>query len=100
MQKFKQAIEKKMELSDLGVDDLCEELSISRTQLFRKAKALTGESPVRLIQQMRLRKAKELLRTTELNVSEIAYEVGFTDPAYFSRAFNKEFGMSPSAIRK
>ncbi|MEZ4961857.1 MAG: two-component regulator propeller domain-containing protein [Saprospiraceae bacterium] len=100
MQKFKQAIEKKMELSDLGVDDLCEELSISRTQLFRKTKALTGESPVRLIQQMRLRKAKELLRTTELNVSEIAYEVGFTDPAYFSRAFNKEFGMSPSTIRK
>ncbi|MEZ4934603.1 MAG: ATP-binding protein [Saprospiraceae bacterium] len=100
MQKFKQAIEKKMELSDLGVDDLCEELSISRTQLFRKAKALTGESPVRFIQQMRLRKAKELLRTTELNVSEIAYEVGFTDPAYFSRAFNKEFGMSPSTIRK
>lgn len=100
MQKFQQAIEMKMGQSDFGLEGLCKMLSMSRTQLYRKAKALTGESPVRFIQKVRLNKARELLRTTELNVSEIAYEVGFADPAYFSRAFNKEFGAPPSSIRK
>ena len=100
MQKFQQAIEKNMGQADFGIDGLCKMLSMSRTQLYRKAKALTGESPVRFIQKVRLNKARELLQTTELNVSEIAYEVGFTDPAYFSPAFNKEFGAPPSSLRK
>ena len=100
MQKFQQAIEKKMGQSDFGIESLCKMLSMSRTQLYRKAKALTGESPVRFIQKVRLNRARELLQATELNVSEIAYEVGFADPAYFSRAFNKEFGAPPSSIRK
>lgn len=100
MQKFQQAIEKNMGQADFGIDGLCKMLSMSRTQLYRKAKALTGESPARFIQKVRLNKARELLQTTELNVSEIAYEVGFTDPAYFSRAFNKEFGAPPSSLRK
>ena len=100
MQKFQQAIEKNMGQADFGIDGLCKMLSMSRTQLYRKAKALTGESPARFIQKVQLNKARELLQTTELNVSEIAYEVGFTDPAYFSRAFNKEFGAPPSSLRK
>ena len=100
MQKIQQAIAEKMGQPDFGVDDVYQELAISSTQLFRKMKALTGESPGRFIQKIRLKKAKVLLQSTELNISEIAYEVGFTDPGYFSRAFNKEFGMSPSAFRK
>lgn len=100
MQKIKQAIAEKMEDHNFGIEDLCRAVGHSRTQVFRKMKALTGESPVRFIQKMRLRKAKALLQTAELNVSEIAYEVGFSDPNYFSRAFSKEFGIPPSAIRK
>jgi len=62
-------------------------------------KALTGEPPMSFIRKLRLHKAKTLLQTTELNVSEIAYDLGFTDPHYFSRAFKKEFGMPPSDLR-
>ncbi len=82
-----------------GTNELSHSLHISRIQLFRKLKAITGQSPSELIRTFRLNKAKELLATTHLNVSEIAYEVGFKDPAYFTRAFTKEFGQAPSALR-
>lgn len=100
MQKIHRAIAEGMGRAEFGIDDLCQVASRSSTQVYRKMKALTGQSPVRFIQKIRLRKAKTLLQTTELNVSEIAYELGFTDPGYFSRAFGKEFGMPPSTFRK
>jgi len=100
MQTIHRAIEEKMGDTNLGIEQLCHAVHLSSAQLFRKMKALTGESPYRFIQKKRLQKAHELLRTTSLNVSEIAYELGFTDPNYFSRAFSKEFGMSPSDVRK
>ncbi|MEL7534180.1 MAG: helix-turn-helix transcriptional regulator, partial [Bacteroidota bacterium] len=73
---------------------------LSATQLFRKMKALTGHPPMSFVRKIRLHKAKELLFSTELSVSEIAYDLGFSDPHYFSRAFKKEFGQSPSQVRK
>ncbi len=73
---------------------------MSRSNLFRKLKALTGKSATHLIHSMRLEKAKELLETTHLNVSEICFEVGFNHPGYFSRLFLEEFGMSPSSLRQ
>ncbi|MEZ4777388.1 MAG: two-component regulator propeller domain-containing protein [Bacteroidia bacterium] len=100
LQKILQLIEDKIDQSDLGIEDMCRVVGLGRTQLFRKINALTGESPIRYIQKIRLKKAKELLLTSELNVSEIAYEVGFSDPNYFARAFSKEFGIPPSAVRK
>ena len=73
---------------------------MSRSQLFRKIKALTGQSPSVFIRAIRLERGKELLQTTEMSISEIAYEVGFSTPAYFSDAFLEAFGMRPSQVRK
>ena len=88
-----------MDDAELGIPDLCRAVHLSHTQVFRKLKALTGLNPTLFIRKMRLQKAALLLKTTERNISEIAYDVGFTDPNYFSRAFHEEFGAPPSAMR-
>jgi AraC-like DNA-binding protein len=85
---------------DFGIHDLCEHLKISRAQLHNKLKALTGLSTSNYILLIRLQKAKELLESTLLNMSEIAYEVGLKDPNYFSRKFKEEYGVSPSQWKK
>jgi len=72
---------------------------MSRSQIFRKVKALRDQSPTLFIRSIRLQKAKELLQTSKLSVAEIAYEVGFTTPSYFSTAFLEEFGKNPSDFR-
>lgn len=100
LKKIREVIQQKMGDADLGVDHLAEAAYLSRTQVYRKMKALTGESPTVFIRKMRLYQARQLLRTTDLNISEIAYELGFTDPNYFSRVFSKEFGAPPSAVRE
>ncbi|MCB0581586.1 MAG: response regulator, partial [Phaeodactylibacter sp.] len=100
IQKIREAIAEKMGDPGLGIVHLCHAVQLSNTQVFRKLKALTGLSPGRYILKMRLQKARTLLQTTDLNVSEVAYETGFTDPNYFSRAFRKEFDASPSAMHK
>ena len=100
MQKIHEAIHGLLDDTSLGAAQLCEATNLSDSQLYRKLKALTGLSPVRFIQKTRLREAKKLLETTALNVSEVAYQTGFSDPNYFSRAFSKEFGIPPSEIRK
>ena len=100
LQKIRQVIDDKMDDANLSIVHLCRAVQLSHTQVYRKMKALTGDHPSGFIRKRRLHKAKELLKTTELNVSEIAYEVGFTDPNHFSRTFSQEFAMSPSAMRK
>lgn len=100
LQKILDVIHSKIEDSNLGITDLCNAVHLSQTQVFRKLKALTGLSPMRYVLKIRLHKAKKLLQSTALNVSEIAYDLGFTDPNYFSRAFSKEFGAPPSSLRK
>ncbi|WP_240543585.1 helix-turn-helix domain-containing protein [Spirosoma foliorum] len=72
---------------------------MSRSTLHRKLVALTGMPIVRYVRMLRLGKAKELLTSTELNISEVAYAVGFDDPKYFSRQFSDEFGVSPANFR-
>ena len=96
--KFREFIEKNMADSDLSVETIGAELGLSRVQLYRKVKALTGQSPVELLRTARLQKGRELLQTTDKNVSEIAYEVGFTAPSYFTKCFKDEFGISPSDL--
>ena len=100
LQKIRTVIDQNLEDSELGILQLCRAVKLSHTQVYRKIKALTGEHPTGFIRKIRLHKAKELLLNSELNVSEIAYKVGFTDPNYFSRSFSQEFGEPPSAIRK
>jgi AraC-like DNA-binding protein len=100
LQKIRQVIEAHLDNPELGIGHLCEAVNLSHTQVFRKLKALTGENPTLFIRKIRLLKAFQLLQTSEMNISEIAYTVGFSDPNYFSRAFHEEFEKPPSTIRK
>jgi AraC-like DNA-binding protein len=68
---------------------------MSQPQLYRKLTALTGKSPALFIRTIRLRKAADMLRNTDMNISEIAWATGFNDPSYFSRVFHEEFGKTP-----
>ena len=96
--KFRDFIEKNMSDSDLNVETIGAELGLSRVQLYRKVKALTGQSPVELLRTARLQKGRQLLQTSGKTISEIAYEVGFTAPSYFTKCFKDEFGISPSDL--
>jgi signal transduction histidine kinase/DNA-binding response OmpR family regulator/ligand-binding sensor domain-containing protein len=92
-------IENNLDNSDFGTLQLARQSGMSESQLYRKLKALTGKSTALFIRSVRLQKARELLKTTSLNVSEIAYMTGFNDPAWFSRVFREEFGKSPGGVR-
>ena len=96
--KFRNYIEAHLTDSDLNVETIGAELGLSRVQLYRKIKALTGQSPVELLRTARLNKGRQLLQTTGKTVSEVAYEVGFTAPSYFTKCFKDEFGISPSDV--
>ncbi len=99
LQKLKDAVLERLDDPEFGVTDLCRVANLSNMQVNRKLKALTGKTPSRFIRSIRLHKAMELLKTTEFNISEIAYDVGFSDPNYFSRSFSEEFGKPPNVIR-
>ncbi len=84
---------------DLSVDMLASEMGMGRSQLYRKIKSLTNFSPVELLRNLRLKQARELLTTTEKSISEIAYEVGFTAPAYFTKCYREMYGETPTDVR-
>ena len=96
---LKEAIKNKMSNPNLKMDDLGDEMGLSRVQLYRKVKALTGVSPVELLRQMRLQRGYSLLCTTTKTVGEIAYEVGFGTPGYFSKCFKAHYGKYPMDLR-
>lgn len=81
--------------NEFNVERIGDEIGLSRVQLYRKVKALTGYSPVEMLRKARLTRARHLLRTTEKTVSEVAYSVGFSTPSYFSKCYKDEFGESP-----
>ena len=97
--RFKEAVEARLTDSDISVEDLAADLNLSRVQLYRKVKSITGSSPVELLRTARLNRGYQLLLTTDLTVSEIAYQVGFTAPSYFTKCFKEEYGMLPGDIR-
>ena len=96
MQRLQELIEKHINDSNLSIEMISDELGVSRTQLFRKTKALTGVSPIELIRHIRLRKAQQLLRKSNATIQEIAYEVGFTSASYFAKCYKDFFGINPS----
>jgi ABC-type sugar transport system substrate-binding protein/AraC-like DNA-binding protein len=98
--RFKEVIEARLEDSDVSVEDLAADMNLSRVQLYRKVKAVSGSSPVELLRTARLNRAYQLLLTTEKSVSEVAYAVGFTAPSYFTKCFKEEYGMVPGDVRK
>ena len=85
---------------DASVDLLAGKLGLGRSQFYRKIKALTNYSPVELMRRLRLKQARHLLTTTEKNISEIAYEVGFSSPAYFSKCYREAFNETPTELRE
>ncbi|MEM6377732.1 MAG: helix-turn-helix domain-containing protein, partial [Bacteroidota bacterium] len=85
---------------DFKIEQFAQELAVSRALLFIKIKALTNMTPKNFLKSFRLKRAMQLLETEKLNVSEIAYAVGFKEPRYFSKVFQKEFGHSPSQFLK
>ena len=81
---------------NFGVEELSSLVCMSRTTLFRKLKAITGQSPVEFVCSIRLKQARILLAERKHNISEVAYDVGFKNPSSFSKAFRKQFGISPT----
>lgn len=94
--RFRSLLENNLSNSELSVEDLGEQMGLSRVQLYRKIKALTNYSPVELLRITRLKKASALLSTTDKTISEVTYEVGFTSPSYFTKCYKEYFGESPS----
>jgi signal transduction histidine kinase/DNA-binding response OmpR family regulator len=98
--KLRTTVEAQLDNPELSVDTLCVQLGMGRTTLHNKMTALTGMSISRYVRTLRLRKAQALLTASALNVSEVAYAVGFDNPKYFSRLFSEEFGVSPGNYRQ
>ncbi|MDE7153298.1 MAG: substrate-binding domain-containing protein [Muribaculaceae bacterium] len=97
--RFVALVEKEMSNPDLSVDGVAARMGLGRTQFYRKIKALTNYSPVELLRNLRLAKARNLLTTTDKSVSEIAYEVGFSSPAYFGKCFKDRYNETPGDVR-
>ena len=91
-------IQKNLSDSEFGVEDIGKQIGLSRVQLYRKVKAMTGSSVVDLLRKARLAKAKRLLESRSMSVSEVAYDVGFSAPSYFTKCFKEEYGMLPGEI--
>ncbi len=100
IQKLEAYIEEHLEDCEMGVTALCRVARMSHTQLYRKLKARVQLTPSQFISSIRIKKGKNLLNQTDWNISEIAYEVGFNDPNYFSRMFRSIYGMSPKQFRQ
>lgn len=100
MADFGQVVRERMSDSSLSVETISSALGLSRVQMYRKVKQLTGQSPVEIIRVTRLKKAERLLKTTKMTVSEISYDVGFSSPSYFSKCFKDYFGVQPGEVRE
>ncbi|WP_291528242.1 hybrid sensor histidine kinase/response regulator transcription factor [Bacteroides sp. UBA939] len=93
-------VEKNIARPELSVEELSHELSMSRVHLYKKLLQITGKTPIEFIRIIRLKRAAQLLRESQQNVSEVAYQVGFNNPKYFSKYFKDEFGVLPSIYQE
>jgi AraC-like DNA-binding protein len=91
-----ETINKNIENTGFDVDELSGALSMSRSQLFRKYKAITGSSPSDLIRSLRLNRALEIMKENNVSIKEVAYQSGFSGPSYFITCFKKQFGKTPT----
>lgn len=98
--RLRATIQQHLSNSELSVEQIGEEMGLSRVQLYRKVKALTGQSPVELVRTARLQRGKRLLETTDMTIAEVAYDVGFSSPSYFTKCFKDEFGVSPRELNQ
>ena len=100
MQRINALIKVNLEDENFDTDALCEAMSMSRTQLFRRLKSLIRQAPAHYIKIIRLQKAKELLETADLTVSEVAFKTGFQNLSHFTNIFQKQYGILPSVFRR
>ena len=96
VEKFRTIIQANLGNSELNVETISHEMGISRAQLYRKIKSIAGISPNDIVREARMRRADRLLETTDKSVSEIAYEVGFSSPSYFTKCYREFFGRTPN----
>lgn len=96
---FLEIFNKEMGNSELSVDAISAKMGLERTQFYRKIKALTNFSPVELIRHLRLKEGQNLIKTTDMSMSEIAYKIGFSTPAYFTKCYREAFGETPTDTR-
>lgn len=99
VERLRDIIHRNLADSGFSVERLGVEIGLSRVQLYRKVKAITGQTPVELLRKARLEKARWMIEHTEKSMSEIAYDTGFTSPSYFTKCFKDEFGTSPGGLR-
>ncbi|MEM1214596.1 MAG: ATP-binding protein, partial [Bacteroidota bacterium] len=99
LRKLKQQIEVHLEDANFGIEQLANAMNLSRSQLYRKTKALTGQSIAVFVRTLRLHHGRKLLRETDRSISEVAYRIGFNDPAYFSKTYAELFGYPPGQER-
>jgi YesN/AraC family two-component response regulator len=99
MDKLMELMEKNMDNGDLTIDDLVNELTVSRSVFFKKLKALTGLAPIEFIKEVRIKRAVQLIETGEFTMSQITYMVGINDPRYFSRCFKQKIGLTPTEYK-
>ncbi len=97
--RFRDYVQQNLSDPELSVESIAQEMCMSRTQFYRKIKALTGCTPVDLLRKARLSYGKQLLLTTNNSISEIAYNAGFSSPAYFTKCFKDEYGVAPGEMR-
>ena len=100
MQQLTRTIEENMAEADFTVDDMAKLLLMSRIQVYRKVKALTGQTPNNFLRDVRLKRAAQLLELTDYSIQEVTYKVGFNDLKYFREKFRDEFGVNPSEYRQ
>ncbi len=96
---FRKHVQAQMSDAELNVETLSADMGLSRVQLYRKVKALTGSSPVELIRITRLKQAERLLKSKGKTIAEISYEVGFSSPSYFSKCYKEYFGILPGEVK-
>jgi DNA-binding response OmpR family regulator len=99
LKEFQDILEKNLSDPELNIDQLCKKLYMGRTTLFRKIEALTGQTPNQFIQSYRLERAAQLLKANFGNVTEVAFGVGFSSSAYFTRCFKEKFHQLPSTFQ-
>ena len=100
LSQIKIVVERHLDDSDFSVEQLAHTLHLSRMQLYRKLKALTGKTPIKVIRSIRLQRAAQLLETKQYNVADVTYMVGYNDLSSFRKQFKQEFGVNPSKYGK
>lgn len=98
LKRFNYHIEQNLDNPDFGISELSELMHVERTQLYRKCKKFTDQSPQKMLTEAKLNRAKKLISAGHDNFSEVAYACGFNSLSYFSRRFKKRFGFPPSEL--